>query len=185
MNRINLALGIRRRLSWFYGAGYKKFGRKSVIYKPMIISGKQFLAVDDCVTIYPNARIEAISQWQGNKYSPKVHFSKGVNIGQNFHLTCANEVFIGENVLITPDVLITDIDHMFLKDQSPLSTSLKVGRVSIGNNVFIGAGVKIFGKNDIRIGNNVVIGASSVVLDDIPDNCVVAGTPARIIRKIM
>lgn len=51
---------------------------------------------------------------------------------------------------------------------------------SIGDNVSIGANVNILG--DITIGNNVEIGAGSVVVKDIPDNCVVAGNPARIIR---
>ena len=52
---------------------------------------------------------------------------------------------------------------------------------SIGDNVSIGANVNIIG--DITIGNNVEIGAGSVVVKDIPDNCVVAGNPARIVRN--
>ena len=52
---------------------------------------------------------------------------------------------------------------------------------TIGDNVSIGANVNIIG--DITIGNNVEIGAGSVVVKDIPDNCVVAGNPARIIRN--
>lgn len=51
----------------------------------------------------------------------------------------------------------------------------------IGNRVYIAAGAKIIG--DIKIGNNCVIGANSVVMADIPDNSVVAGVPARIIRE--
>jgi len=51
---------------------------------------------------------------------------------------------------------------------------------SIGNNVSIGANVTIIG--DIRIGDNVIIGAGSVVVKDVPDNCVVAGNPAQVIR---
>lgn len=54
------------------------------------------------------------------------------------------------------------------------------GRPIIGDNVGLGANVTIIG--NIRIGNNVTIGAGSVVVKDIPDNCVVAGNPARIIR---
>lgn len=51
---------------------------------------------------------------------------------------------------------------------------------TIGDNVSIGANVNIMG--DITIGNNVEIGAGSVVVKDVPDNCIVAGNPARIIR---
>lgn len=49
----------------------------------------------------------------------------------------------------------------------------------IGDNVVIYSGAKLFG--DIHIGNNVIVGANSVVTHDIPDNCVVAGVPAKII----
>ncbi|MHC5217992.1 serine O-acetyltransferase [Enterococcus sp. LJL128] len=51
----------------------------------------------------------------------------------------------------------------------------------VGNNVYIGAGAKILG--DIKIGNNVVIGANAVVTKNIPDSCVVAGVPGRIIKE--
>lgn len=50
---------------------------------------------------------------------------------------------------------------------------------TIGNNVSLGANVNIMG--DVTIGNNVIIGAGSVVVKDVPDNCVVAGNPAKII----
>lgn len=55
-------------------------------------------------------------------------------------------------------------------------------RPRIGNNVTVGCHVAIIG--DITIGDNVIIGAGSVVVKDVPDNCIVAGNPAKIIRQI-
>ena len=52
----------------------------------------------------------------------------------------------------------------------------------VGDDVYISAGARIIGK--IRIGNNVIIGANSVVNKDVPDNCIVAGVPAKVIRHI-
>ena len=52
---------------------------------------------------------------------------------------------------------------------------------TIGNNVRIGANATVIG--DVTIGNNVSIGAGAVVTKDIPDNCVVVGNPAKIIKK--
>lgn len=52
--------------------------------------------------------------------------------------------------------------------------------VFVGDNCYIGLDVKIFGS--VKIGNNVTIGANSVITKDIPDNAIVAGVPARIIR---
>ena len=53
--------------------------------------------------------------------------------------------------------------------------------VIIGDKCYIGLGARIFG--NVTIGNNVVIGANSVVTKNIPDNCIVAGIPAKIIKK--
>lgn len=52
----------------------------------------------------------------------------------------------------------------------------------IGDNVSLGANVSIIG--NVRIGNNVIVGAGAVVVKDVPDNCVVAGNPAKIIREL-
>lgn len=53
---------------------------------------------------------------------------------------------------------------------------------TIGNNVSLGANVTIIG--DIKIGDNVIVGAGSVVVKDVPDNSVVAGNPAKVIKKL-
>ena len=53
---------------------------------------------------------------------------------------------------------------------------------TIGNNVSLGANVNIMG--NVTIGNNVIVGAGSVVVKDVPDNCIVAGNPAKIIKFI-
>lgn len=56
------------------------------------------------------------------------------------------------------------------------------GRPTLGNNVSLGANVTIIG--NVHIGNNVTIGAGSVVVKDLPDNCVAVGNPAKVLRFI-
>lgn len=56
------------------------------------------------------------------------------------------------------------------------------GNPIIGNNVAVAAHACILG--NIRIGNNVVVAAGSVVVKDVPDNCIVAGNPAKIIKQL-
>lgn len=56
------------------------------------------------------------------------------------------------------------------------------GRPTIGDNVSLGANVTIIG--NVHVGNNVTIGAGSVVVKDLPDNCVAVGNPAKVIRFI-
>lgn len=52
----------------------------------------------------------------------------------------------------------------------------------MGNDVYISAGARMIGK--ITIGNNVIIGTNAVVNKDVPDNCIVAGVPAKVIRTV-
>jgi serine O-acetyltransferase len=75
---------------------------------------------------------------------------------------------IGKNVIISQQVTIGGRSKIY---NVPV----------IGDNVFIGTGAKILG--DVVIGNNVVIGANAVVVKSVPDNCVVAGVPAKIIKS--
>ena len=73
-------------------------------------------------------------------------------------------------------------------DNVDIGTNVTIGGRSghyvvpvIGNNVYIATGAKILGP--IKIGNNVTIGANAVVINDVPDNVIVAGIPARIIKS--
>jgi len=58
---------------------------------------------------------------------------------------------------------------------------IKDCKIRIGNNCYISAGVTILGP--VRIGDNVTIGAGAVVTKDIPSNCIVAGVPAKIVKR--
>lgn len=72
---------------------------------------------------------------------------------------------IGKNLTIYPGVTVG---------------ASKGGVPTIGNNVFLGLGSKVFG--EITIGDNVIVAPNAVVVKDVPDNCVVAGVPAKIIK---
>ena len=82
---------------------------------------------------------------------------------------------IGNNVTMAPRV------HILCHDASTKQflNYTKIGRVTIGDNVFIGAESVVL--PGVTIGSNVIIGANSTVTHDIPDNTVVAGSPARVI----
>ncbi len=80
---------------------------------------------------------------------------------------------IGDNVTLAPNV------HILCHDASTKTflNYTKIGRVTIGNNVFIGAESVVM--PGVTIGNNVIVGANSTVTHDIPDNTVVVGNPAE------
>lgn len=85
---------------------------------------------------------------------------------------------IGDNVTMAPRV------HILCHDASTklFMGYTKIGRVTIGNNVFIGADTVVL--PGVTIGNRVVIGANSTVTHDIPDNSVAIGSPARILCSL-
>lgn len=128
------------------------------------------------------------------RHSYKMHLlkKKGIKIGKNsFILTDYKTSFgsepylisIGDNVLISAHCFICPHDGGTWVINNIHNTSYdKIGPITIGNNVYIGYGVTIFG--NVNIGDNVIIGANSVVTKDIPSNCVCAGIPAKIICSI-
>lgn len=112
--------------------------------------------------------------------------SMGMSVGKNFKRL--NGVIldpghcwlieIGDNVTMAPRV------HVLCHDASTKTflNYTKIGRVSIGNNVFIGAESVVL--PGVKIGNNVIIGANSTVTHDIPDGSVAVGSPARVICSL-
>ena len=109
--------------------------------------------------------------------------SMGMKVGKNFnrlHGVILDPghcwlIEIGDNVTMAPRV------HILCHDASTKTflNYTKIGRVTIGDNVFIGADSVVL--PGVTIGNNVVIGANSTVTHDVPDNTVVAGSPARVL----
>ena len=117
------------------------------------------------------------------EYTTEKLISMGMKVGKNF--VRLNGVIldpshcwlieIGDNVTMAPRV------HILCHDASTKTflNYTKIGRVIIGDNVFIGAESVVL--PGVTIGSNVVIGANSTVTHDIPDNSVAVGSPARVI----
>lgn len=151
---MNKRLNIKKGL--LYYLAFKKPYRNLFYYR---IGGIIPKILKRIVREYPGFVISYHSKIQGGAYVLSHPFSSIINaesIGKNFYicqLTTIGNKYQGRNDLI------------------PV----------IGDNVSLGANVTIIGK--VKIGNNVVIGAGSVVVKDIPSNCIVIGNPAKVIKK--
>ena len=100
-------------------------------------------------------------------------YAKLIKLGNNVHL--ASKV----------DFTTHDAIHGMLNNiemvPPPEKFPERLGCIEIGDNVFVGASTQIL--YNVKIGSNVIIGAHSLVNKDIPDGCVAAGVPAKIIGK--
>lgn len=110
----------------------------------------------------------------------------GLSVGENFNPQLGFEldpshcwlIKIGDNVTFGPHVQILAHDA----STCHWIGYTKIGRVTIGNNCFVGAGSIVL--PNVSVGDNVIIGAGSVVTDSIPSNVVVVGNPAKVIMTL-
>lgn len=99
----------------------------------------------------------------------------------NCQILDGGKVTFGDHVFIAPNCLFTTAEHAL--DVEQRNEGLEVALpITVGNNVWIGAGVIVLG--GVTIGDNTVIGAGSVVTRDIPSNVIAVGTPCRVLRPI-
>ena len=111
---------------------------------------------------------------------------RGLSVGKNFNRqqgcfidpTHCWLIEIGDNVTMSIRVVLMAHDA----STKNVTGYTKIGKIKIGNNVFIGANSIIL--PNVTVGDNSIIGANSVITKDIPPNCVVAGNPAKVISSL-
>ena len=103
-------------------------------------------------------------------------------IGRGSHIVAHHSLVIGDDVFTGPYVYITDQNHGYADPDMPIGRQMPSNAaVQIGSGSWLGAGAVVL--PGACIGRNVVIAAGSVVRGTVPDRCVVAGVPARVVRE--
>lgn len=168
----------------FWRMRFASLGRRSILYKPVLVSHPGRISIGAHTSIRDGSRLEVV--YRPGLPRPRLSIGNHVNIEQGVHIVCQNAVVIEDYVSITPYCVIVDASHPF-DDPDKLP---KIGArltcktdsfVRIGRGSFIGAHSIIL--PNVRIGRGCIVGAGSVVTQDIPDFCVAAGVPAHIRRR--
>jgi len=174
INRLKLILS-KARLFLFKG-NFFKLGKKSTILGSFRIKGAKYISIGNKVFIHDGSWIEALAA------QPCLFIGNGTYIGRMSHIISLKSITIGDNVLIADKVYISDNSHEYQDINIPIKMQpIKLIReVVIGDNSWIGENVSIIGAN---IGKHSIVAANSVVTKDIPDYCIGAGVPAKIIKR--
>ena len=161
------------------------FPKARLIRFPFDIRGKKYIKYGKNFTTGTGCRIEAYKFFSD---SPKLIIGNNVQINDYVHLACGQSLIIEDDVLIASKVYISDINHgnysgenQSFPEEKAKNRKIFSKTVKICENVWIGENAIIL--PGIEIGKNSIIGAGSVVTKNVPENCIVAGNPAKIIKK--
>lgn len=113
----------------------------------------------------------------------RIHIGAGTAISDSFTISSNESIRIGKNCLMSYRVSILDHDHVTGLGVNPVTSGITKGEpVEIGDNTFVGTGVVIM--RGVKIGKNCVINANSVVMRSFEDNCLISGSPAKVMMMV-
>lgn len=151
-----------------------------------MLAGAEHIVIGERTVFQKDLFLTAVDSYNGESFQPRITIGHDCNFGAYNHITCVNEIVIGDHCLTGKWVTITDNSHGYTDKESlyqypELRPIVSKGPVIIGNNVWIGDKATIL--PGVEIGDGAVIGAGSVVTIDVPAYCVVGGNPARVIKS--
>lgn len=156
--------------------------------------GKRFQTEGMCF-ICPGVKLEIgrhatlrIGRWSWVGHDSKIRVHEGeVSIGaktvmgQECTISAYQHVSIGDQCIVADRVMLIDFDHGVVEVERPIRLQGIYKRdVRVGSNVWIGYGACIL--RGVSVGHNSIVGTNAVVTKDVPENAVVGGVPARVLR---
>jgi serine acetyltransferase len=166
------------------GREFASFGPGSVIGFPTgALYGQEWIAIGAGTLIGAQVSLSAgMVPGQDLGDHPVLRIGDHCVIGRGSHIVAHNSIVIGDDVFTGPYVYVTDQNHGYTDPDVPIGRQWPSNTaVSIGAGSWLGAGVIVL--PGACIGRNVAVAAGSVVRGRIPDRCVIAGVPARVVRE--
>lgn len=167
------------------GRRYRALGRGSMLaFPPGAVFGERWIAIGERTLFGPqvNLSVGMPGEPLDPESPPVIVIGNRCNIGRGSSIAARCSVVIEDDVTTAPDVYITDHNHTYDVVDVPVTRQWPAeDPVRIGAGSWLGTGVTIL--PGTVLGRNVVVGAGSVVRGEFPDNAVIAGVPAKIVRR--
>jgi acetyltransferase-like isoleucine patch superfamily enzyme len=163
---------------------FHNFGEGSMIsFPPTVIFGEGRIAIGSRTSIGPFASLSAgmpiNSEERGD---PIITIGDRCTLGKGIGIVGHERIEIGDDIWTGHYVYITDQNHGYEDVSLPIGVQMwNNAPVSIGSGSWLGHGCVVL--PGVHVGAHVVVAAGAVVAEDVPDNCVVAGVPARVLRR--
>jgi acetyltransferase-like isoleucine patch superfamily enzyme len=165
----------------------QRFGRMGagacLLFPQGALYNEHLIHIGSETIVGPYASISAgMAPGQVMPTDPVVSIGSRTLIGRGSHIVGHWEIVIGDDIQTGPYVYITDQNHSYEDPVEPIGRQWPTeAPVRIGSGSWLGANAVIL--PGAQIGEHVVVAAGAVVRGEIPDRCVVAGVPARIVKR--
>lgn len=166
------------------GRRFGSMGPHSIIaFPPGSVFGERWIHIGAETLIGPHVTMSAgMAPGQPIDSDGVIRIGARCSIGRGSHIVGHRSIDIGDDVTFGPYVYVTDQNHVYADVDTPIGRQWPAeDPVEIGSGSWLGAGVVVLPGS--RIGRNVAVAANSVVRGVLPDRCVAAGAPAKVVRR--
>mgnify|MGYP004641149393 FL=1 len=166
-----------------YYIRFSKIGRKCFIGRRARINQCKYISMGDQCRIGNDCRISVYKEFGGKVNTPELIFGDRVYMGDHISILCADKILIKDDVLMASYIMITSENHgMDVEGEIGYGKQKLITQpVTIENGVWIGEKAIIL--PGVTIGEKAIVAAGAVVTKDVPPYTIVAGNPARILKR--
>lgn len=160
---------------------YGRFGPGSIVLPPARVVNAQWVFLGRDVRIHEHAWLSVVPAIEG--VTPRLEIGDGTSIGRFLHVACVGEIEIGPSVLASERVFIGDTYHGYEDVGRPVieQPMAPPEKVTIERGAFLGIGSIVLA--GVTVGEQGYVAAGSVVTNDVEPRTIVAGNPARVVRR--